>query len=152
FQNTFLPAEISPGRAPSSATPAPFGPRKRVQSPAYADMVDRSARRGINPECTKVMITRAIRNGSIGVTVRRMQQLTGIKVLDLSHALAGPFCTLLLSDYGATVYKLEPPDGGDIGRGWGPPFAGGEAFFFLGLNRGKQGICVNLKRPEGVEL
>ena len=70
--------------------------------------------------------------------------LAGIKVLDFSHALAGPFCTLLLSDYGATVYKLESPDGGDIGRGWAPPFTGGQASYFLGLNRGKQGISVNL--------
>ena len=78
--------------------------------------------------------------------------LSGIKVLDFSHALAGPFCTLLLADYGATVYKLESPEGGDIGRGWGPPFTGDQASFFLGLNRGKQGVSINLKRPEGVEL
>src|SRR5262249_57426827 len=78
--------------------------------------------------------------------------LSGIKVLDFSHALAGPFCTLLLADYGATVYKLESPEGGDIGRGWGPPFTGGQASFFLGLNRGKQGVSINVKRPEGVEL
>jgi crotonobetainyl-CoA:carnitine CoA-transferase CaiB-like acyl-CoA transferase len=77
--------------------------------------------------------------------------LDGIRVLDFSHALAGPFCTLLLADYGAEVYKLEAP-AGDMGRGWGPPFAGGEAHFFLGLNRGKQGVCVDLKRPEGLDL
>jgi formyl-CoA transferase/CoA:oxalate CoA-transferase len=59
---------------------------------------------------------------------------------------------LLLADYGATVYKLEPPEGGDIGRGWGPPFVGGQASFFLGLNRGKYGIAIDLKRPEGVDL
>jgi len=78
--------------------------------------------------------------------------LDDIKVLDFSHALAGPYCTLLLADYGAAVYKVESPDGGDIGRGWGPPFAGDEACFFLGLNAGKQGLSVNLKRPEGVDL
>ena len=78
--------------------------------------------------------------------------LSGIKVLDFSHALAGPFCTLLLADYGAIVYKLEAPDGGDIGRGWAPPFSGDQASFFLGLNRGKQGVSIDLKRPEGVEL
>jgi crotonobetainyl-CoA:carnitine CoA-transferase CaiB-like acyl-CoA transferase len=78
--------------------------------------------------------------------------LSGVKVLDFSHALAGPFCTMLLADYGATVYKLESPDGGDIGRGWAPPFTGDQASYFLGLNRGKQGVSVNLKRPEGVEL
>jgi len=77
--------------------------------------------------------------------------LDGIRVLDLTHALAGPYCTLLLADYGAVVYKLESRDG-DMGRGWGPPFAGGMASFFLGLNRGKRGISIDLKHPEGLEL
>ncbi len=58
----------------------------------------------------------------------------------------------MLADFGATVYKLEPPEGGDIGRGWGPPFVGGQAAFFLGLNRGKYGISMDLKKPEGVDL
>ena len=77
--------------------------------------------------------------------------LDGIRVLDFSHALAGPYCTLLLADYGAEVYKLEAREG-DMGRGWGPPFAGGIASFFLGLNRGKRGISMDLKQPEGLEL
>ena len=72
-------------------------------------------------------------------------------MLDFSHALAGPYCTLLLSDYGAEIYKLESR-AGDMGRGWGPPFVGGESSFFLGLNRGKQGISIDLKRPEGLDL
>ena len=78
--------------------------------------------------------------------------LGGIRVLDFSHALAGPFCTLILSDFGACVCKLESPSGGDMGRGWGPPFAGSQSSFFLGLNRGKQGIAIDLKRPEGLDL
>src|SRR3954447_13909347 len=78
--------------------------------------------------------------------------LEGIRVLDFSHALAGPYCTLLLADFGAAVYKLESPTGGDMGRGWGPPFAGEQSSFFLGLNRGKAGISIDLKRGEGVEL
>ena len=77
--------------------------------------------------------------------------LDGIRVLDFSHALAGPYSTLLLADYGAEVYKLESRSG-DMGRGWGPPFAGGEAHFFLGLNRGKHGISIDLKQAEGLEL
>src|SRR6478672_1542124 len=77
--------------------------------------------------------------------------LDGIRVLDFSHALAGPYCTLLLSDYGAEVYKLESREG-DMGRGWGPPFAGPDASFFLGLNRGKRGISINLKNAEGLDL
>jgi crotonobetainyl-CoA:carnitine CoA-transferase CaiB-like acyl-CoA transferase len=77
--------------------------------------------------------------------------LEGIRVLDFSHALAGPYCTLLLADYGAAVYKLESRSG-DMGRGWGPPFAGGVASFFLGLNRGKRGISIDLKHPAGLDL
>ena len=75
-----------------------------------------------------------------------------IRVLDFSHALAGPYCTLLLADFGASVYKLESPAGGDMGRGWGPPFAGRQSSYFLGLNRGKYGISIDLKRPEGIDL
>jgi crotonobetainyl-CoA:carnitine CoA-transferase CaiB-like acyl-CoA transferase len=77
--------------------------------------------------------------------------LNGIRVIDFSHALAGPYCTLLLADYGAEVYKLEPR-AGDMGRGWGPPFAGDDASFFLGLNRGKRGISIDLKQAEGLDL
>lgn len=78
--------------------------------------------------------------------------LEGLRVLDFSHALAGPYCTLLLADCGAEIYKLEAPQGGELARGWGPPFEGGEASFFLGLNRGKRGISIDLKHPEGIEL
>lgn len=78
--------------------------------------------------------------------------LAGLRVLDFSHALAGPYCTLLMADCGAEVYKLESPHGGELSRGWGPPFAGGEASFFLGLNRGKRGISIDLKHPQGIEL
>jgi formyl-CoA transferase/CoA:oxalate CoA-transferase len=80
-----------------------------------------------------------------------LKPLDGIKVLDFSHALAGPYCTMLLADYGAEVYKLESR-AGDMGRGWGPPFAGGQASFFLGINRGKRGVSIDLKHPEGLEL
>lgn len=79
------------------------------------------------------------------------QALSGLQVLDFSHALAGPYCTLLLADYGAQVYKLEPPQG-ELARGWGPPFIEGEASFFLGLNRGKRGVAIDLKRREGIDL
>jgi formyl-CoA transferase/CoA:oxalate CoA-transferase len=87
----------------------------------------------------------------IGKAIGGTRPLDGIRVLDFSHALAGPYCTLLLSDYGAEVYKLESR-AGDMGRGWGPPFSGGEAHFFLGLNRGKQGVSIDLKQPEGLDL
>lgn len=80
-----------------------------------------------------------------------MKPLDGIRVLDFSHALAGPLCSLLLADYGAEVLKLESR-AGDMARGWGPPFAGRDAHVFLGLNRGKRGISIDLKQPEGLEL
>ncbi len=78
--------------------------------------------------------------------------MNGIRVLDFTHALAGPYCTLVLADYGAEVIKLESPGQGDMGRGWGPPFIHGESAFFLGLNRGKRGISIDLKKPEGIAL
>ena len=78
--------------------------------------------------------------------------LKGIRVLDFSHALAGPYCTLVLAEFGADVYKLESPQGGDMGRGWGPPFTGDDSSYFLGLNRGKYGISIDLKRREGIDL
>src|SRR5262244_1708543 len=78
--------------------------------------------------------------------------LAGLRVLDFSHALAGPYCTLLMADCGAEIYKVESPHGGELSRGWGPPFAGGEASFFLGLNRGKRGISIDLKQARGIEL
>src|ERR1041385_756961 len=90
--------------------------------------------------------------GADPMTTSQKSALEGLRVLDFSHALAGPYCTLLLAEYGAEVYKLEAPQGGELSRGWGPPFAGGQASYFLGLNRGKRGISIDLKRAEGVEL
>lgn len=77
-----------------------------------------------------------------------MQPLQGIRVLDLSRVLAGPYCTMVLGDLGAEVIKVEPPEG-DETRGWGPPFAGGESAYYLCVNRNKRGIVVNLKTDEG---
>jgi crotonobetainyl-CoA:carnitine CoA-transferase CaiB-like acyl-CoA transferase len=81
-----------------------------------------------------------------------MLPLEDVKVLDLTHALAGPFCSTMLADFGAQVVKLEPPGAGDIARGWGAPLPGGETAYFVSLHRGKRGIVVDLKKPEGKEL
>lgn len=78
--------------------------------------------------------------------------LAGLTVLDFSHALAGPYCTMLMARYGATVIKVEDTNTGDMGRTWGPPFLGGEASYFLGLNGGKRGIAIDLKNAEGRAL
>ncbi|GAB4545904.1 MAG: CaiB/BaiF CoA-transferase family protein [Anaerolineales bacterium] len=77
-----------------------------------------------------------------------MQPLNGIRVLDLSRVLAGPYCTMVLGDLGAEVIKVEPPEGDDT-RGWGPPFAGGESAYYLCVNRNKRDIVINLKTEEG---
>ena len=78
--------------------------------------------------------------------------LEGIKVLDLSHALAGPHCSTLLADFGADVYKLETPGTGDIARAWGIPLPGGENSYFVALHRNKRGISLDLKTERGREL
>lgn len=77
--------------------------------------------------------------------------LEGITVLDLSRVLAGPYCTQLLADLGATVWKLESLSGDDT-RAWGPPFVGGESAYFLSVNRGKRSLAVDLKTSKGQEI
>ena len=77
--------------------------------------------------------------------------LHGLRVLDMTRVLAGPLCTMMLGDLGAEVTKVESP-GGDDTRGWGPPFVEGESAYFLGANRNKRGIVLNLATPEGREL
>ncbi len=88
-----------------------------------------------------------------------MQPLGDIRVLDLTRALAGPYCTMMLGDLGADVVKIERPGRGDDSRGWGPPFVGepygpypGESAYFLAANRNKRSITVNLKSREGREI
>ncbi|MFN8857371.1 MAG: CaiB/BaiF CoA transferase family protein [Planctomycetaceae bacterium] len=78
--------------------------------------------------------------------------LEGIRVLDLSRVLAGPYCTMQLADLGADVWKVERPQVGDDTRGWGPPFAGGESAYFLCCNRNKRSLTIDLKQSAGREL
>ncbi|MEC1520556.1 CaiB/BaiF CoA-transferase family protein [Neobacillus niacini] len=78
--------------------------------------------------------------------------LEGIKVLDLSRVLAGPYCTMILGDLGADVMKVEAPGGSDETRGWGPPFQNGVSAYYLCANRNKRSITVNLKTEEGREI
>ena len=77
--------------------------------------------------------------------------LEGVRVLDLSRVLAGPYATMVLADLGADVVKVEHPERGDDTRHWGPPFAGGESAYFLSVNRNKRSMGVDLKDPEGLE-
>ena len=78
--------------------------------------------------------------------------LDGIRVVDLSRVLAGPYCTMMLADLGADVVKVERPGEGDETRTWGPPYAGEEAAYFLAVNRGKRSLAVDLKHPQGRAL
>jgi len=83
---------------------------------------------------------------------RTFGPLNGVRVLDLSRVLAGPYCTMFLGDLGAEVVKVEQPGVGDDTRGWGPPFAGGESAYFLCVNRNKKSLTLDLKSPEGRDL
>ncbi len=83
---------------------------------------------------------------------RRPGALEGIRVLDLTRALAGPYCTMFLGDMGAEIVKVEQPGVGDDSRGWGPPFIGKESAYFLAINRNKKSLAVDMKTAEGVEL
>jgi succinate--hydroxymethylglutarate CoA-transferase len=88
-----------------------------------------------------------------------MQPLEGIRVLDLTRAMAGPYCTMMLGDLGADVIKVERPITGDESRGWGPPFFGrpyhdrpGESAYFASANRNKRSLTLDLKSDEGVDI
>ena len=78
--------------------------------------------------------------------------LEGVRVLDLSRHLAGPYCAMMLGDLGAEVIKVERPDGGDETRQWGPPFVGGEAAYYLCCNRNKRSVTINLKDRRGAGI
>lgn len=88
-----------------------------------------------------------------------MAALQDIRIVDITRAMAGPYCTMMLGDFGAEVIKVERPGSGDESRGWGPPFVGdpygpypGESAYFLSVNRNKRSLTVNLKDPEGQEI
>jgi len=78
--------------------------------------------------------------------------LTGIRVIDLTRILAGPICTMNLGDMGAEILKIEQPGKGDDTRDWGPPFIDGQAAYFLGANRSKKSVTLNLKNEKGKEI
>src|ERR1700730_15301707 len=77
--------------------------------------------------------------------------LDGIRVIDMTEALAGPYCAMLLGDLGADVIKVERPRIGDQARGWGPPFVGEMSAYFLSTNRNKRSIALDYNQPNGLE-
>jgi crotonobetainyl-CoA:carnitine CoA-transferase CaiB-like acyl-CoA transferase len=84
--------------------------------------------------------------------VTEVAPLTGLRVVDMTEALAGPYCAMLLGDFGADVIKVERPGDGDQARGWGPPFLEGESAYFLGVNRNKRSVELDIKKPDDLEL
>jgi crotonobetainyl-CoA:carnitine CoA-transferase CaiB-like acyl-CoA transferase len=82
----------------------------------------------------------------------RSLPLAGLRVLDLTQVLAGPFCTMMLGDLGADVVKVERPGEGDGSRRWGPPFEGAESAYFMQVNRNKRSIAIDLSSDEGTEV
>ena len=92
------------------------------------------------------------------VAITMASPLQGLRVLDLTRVLAGPWATQMLADFGADVIKIEKPGEGDDTRGWGPPFltnpdgTRGDAAYFQSTNRGKQSVCIDMAKPEGQDL
>nr|BAH12804.1 unnamed protein product [Homo sapiens] len=84
--------------------------------------------------------------------MNNIKPLEGVKILDLTRVLAGPFATMNLGDLGAEVIKVERPGAGDDTRTWGPPFVGTESTYYLSVNRNKKSIAVNIKDPKGVKI
>jgi crotonobetainyl-CoA:carnitine CoA-transferase CaiB-like acyl-CoA transferase len=78
--------------------------------------------------------------------------LSGVRVVDFSRVLAGPYCTMLLADFGADVIKIENPDGGDDTRQWGPPWHDGLSAYYLSVNRNKRSLALDLRHPKGQEI
>lgn len=84
--------------------------------------------------------------------ISNLYPLSGIRVLDLTRILSGPFCTMKLGDMGAEVIKIEQPEKGDDTRTWGPPFVNGESAYFLSVNRNKKSVTLDLKADEGKRI
>ncbi|MSO89968.1 MAG: CoA transferase [Acetobacteraceae bacterium] len=94
----------------------------------------------------------SIKSGSAGKGLARSAgALAGLKVIDLTRVLGGPYCTMILSDHGAEVIKIEPPQGDEV-RDWGPPFHGDDASYFIGINRNKKSIALDIGKPEGRQI
>ncbi|KAI1290316.1 Succinate--hydroxymethylglutarate CoA-transferase [Halotydeus destructor] len=116
----------------------------------------------LTPRCFSFASTAQCHNGSIWKNSDKNNNsptdgkvkgaLAGIKVLDLTRILAGPFCTMMLADLGADVIKVERPGVGDETRQWGPPYVKDQSCYFLAVNRNKKSISVDLKNPAGLEI
>ena len=81
-----------------------------------------------------------------------MQPLTHMRVLDMTRALTGPYCTQMLGDMGADIIKVEQPKVGDNSRAWGPPFVGSESTYYLSINRNKRSMTLDLRHPDSAQI
>ncbi len=143
------------GCSKTACAPAPRAPsrrRARREPPPRPDRLGRcsglqlSSRDSPRPlRCQGSFILRADYRAQAGDLVADAAPLTGIKVVDMTEALAGPYCAMLLGDLGADVIKVERPGIGDQARGWGPPFLDGESAYFLAVNRNKRSIELDIK-------
>lgn len=100
-------------------------------------------------------IDSALKLRSINTSVKQDQPpLSGVRIVDLTRIVAGPYCTMILGDMGAEIIKIEKPGSGDEARNWGPPFIGdsGESCYFISLNRNKKSVCVDLKSKAGQKI
>src|SRR5436190_2911621 len=136
------PPAAPPGRLPSRALSSPLS---RLSNPRRSVVTLRTLLRRVamRPTMQGASMTAAITSGS--------GPLAGLRVLDMSWVLAGPFCTMTLSDLGADVVKCERPPYGDVARTTGP-LIDGESGYFFSVNRGKRSIAIDLKQDEGRAL
>src|SRR5664279_6539152 len=95
----------------------------------------------IKPQTASATGTPTVPKAGKGLA-RSAGALAGLKVVDLTRVLGGPYCTMVLSDHGADVIKVEPPQGDEV-RDWGPPFHEGDASYFIGVNRNKRAMSVD---------
>ncbi|KAK8762902.1 hypothetical protein V5799_034489 [Amblyomma americanum] len=108
--------------------------------------------RALRQTSRKVNAVQTFTSARAGSTISPEDPLRGIRVLDLTRILAGPYCSMILGDLGAEIIKIERPGVGDETRNWGPPFLGDQSCYFLSVNRNKKSVAIDLKKPEGVDL
>src|SRR5205814_2284581 len=133
----------TPSAAHVSPAPTPIA----SQTASYHGAVSEFKRRLIESTLAQARDQR----GKDELVPKSSGPLAGIRVLDLTRVLAGPFCAMTLGDMGAEVIKIEEPGKGDDTRSW-PPFVGGESTYFMSVNRNKKSMTLNLKAKEGQEI
>lgn len=105
-----------------------------------------------NPVLNRLFLQLQTRSCTSDTPTDCVRPLDGVRVLDLTRVLAGPFATMILGDLGAEVIKVEKPGSGDDTRAWGPPFVGSESVYFLSVNRNKKSVAVDMKHPDGARV